>query len=487
MPDDFKINILTSADPSGAQKAAEELKKVGNAAAAAGEEAKKGGKKQADAAAETGKQILSLGETTEKGIGIGRMFSEVLQGNFYALGNVTAALKVTGAAIKTSLVGVVLLALTALANFLPTLIEKLQGKKDSLKEGFDAAAEAAAKLNEAKMASLQANLDAIKDRANNARTELESMQAAADKLDDAEMAAELAANKVAPGLTEEQRRTGEYDIRNKYRLRRDERRLAGMAGAEAIAQDEAQRKAEQTNLAAEEFAAARARVEAAKARRAALEEEKRSLEIESSNIGRTFIKPAFGEMTPEMRAQEARQSAIAKRLGQINREQDAMNTPDALAQEQLAIGSMGYREKRFQTAQQALLGSLSSLDALRGKNYIEKARMALEESPAMVQRYAERYGYVPDVRSESDPVYRAGIRIRSREGEVVGARPGESAETLRQTGQQIGQKTGAQIAAEMAESMRANNEAILEAFRLQQARVEAETLKIRQQLSALRR
>ena len=483
MPDDLKINIQTAADTAGAEAAAKALQGVGKAAAEAGEEAKKGGKKQAEGAAEAGKQILSLGETTEKGIGIGRMFSEVLQGNFYALGNVTAALKVTGAAIKTSVVGVVLLGLTALSQALPALIEKLGGKKDSLKEGFDAAKEAADKLNEAKLASLQANLDAIKERSANARAEIDQLQAAADKLDDVEMAAELAANKVAHGLTEEQRKTNEYDIRNKYRLARDERKLTAMASAEEVARMEAAQAGEKTTSAAEEFAAARAKVEAAKARRAALQEEKIALEIEQRQL------PAGeSEIARRQRGLSGgRDAEIRARLRQISADQEALNTPDVLALEQRDVGSMGAREKAFQTAQREQLRSLQGLETLRGKNYLERATMLLQESPALVQRYAERYGTTPDLRSESDPVYRPTTRIRSRFGEVEGVRPGETPEGLRQTAQQIGQKTGAEIAREMADSIRANNQAIIEAFRAQQARAAAELETLRQQLAAARR
>lgn len=395
MSDEVKIPISLP----GAAQASQDAAKVAAGLDKVAGSAKQGGKAaedQAKGAAEAGKQILSLGETTEKGIGIGRMFSEALNGNLYALLNVTAALKVTGAAIKTSLVGMLLLGLTALAQFLPTLIEKLSGKKDSLADGFDAAREAGEKLNAEKLSALQATLETIKDRASAVRAELDLVQAAADKLDDAKMAAAIAINNADPNLTPEDKARREIDIRGNAAATRRNRKIERMAADEKIAKEETDKLASVALIKAEELTSAFNNVESAKARRQQLAEEKRGLEIEHGNLSRTP-----GITTEERARSGRRQLEIETRQRALKIEEKSINDPYFIEKEVQARLDLKARKGDFSTAEKALSVGMTGYDALRGKNSIECSFMRDEEEANSKKQDAERWGIVPGFQ----PVY----------------------------------------------------------------------------------
>jgi hypothetical protein len=473
---EIKIPISLPGAAQASQDAAEVAAGLDQVAGAA----KKGGKAaedQAKGAEQAGKQILSLGETTEKGIGIGRMFSEALNGNLYALLNVTAALKVTGAAIKTSLVGMILLGLTALAQFLPTLIEKLSGKKDSLADGFDAAREAGEKLNQAKLEALQEQLEGIKERASAARTEMDLVQAAADKLDDAQMAADLAVNKADPNLTDDEKARREMDIRNNAATSKRNRKLAGLARAEEIDKVETDRLASVAVAKAEEYAGAFTKVMAAKARRDGLSEEKKGLGIEFNNIGGFPSLKQGEEMTAEKRAQAKRASQIADRLTAISREENSLNDPNVIEQEARDRRNALARRGDFETAQKALKGGMSSYDALRRKNDIERGFMGAEANEIARKNDAERYGITGPVNPIYSPVAPGRPEMR-----IVDPRHGGSPDTRGAT--EEGAKTGKEVADNMLAFVRANNDAIIQAQKASKAQYDAELARIRSQMAA---
>lgn len=452
MNQDFQVKIGTTADTTGAKAAAAALQDVGNAA-------KQGAAATTDqgrASQEAGKNILSLGETTEKGIGIGRMFSEVLQGNFYALGNVTAALKVTGAAMKTSVVGIALLALTALAQFLPTLIDKLKGPKDSLEDGFDAARKAAEKLNEAKIEALKTNLDVIAASASNARSEMDALQAAADKLDDADMAAQLAENKVAPGLTEDQRAANEREIRGRFAQRKQERKLGAMKEAEQIAQAEVEALASASTSKGGELAAARAKVEEAANRRTSLQERIRAIEIEQSNLGPTVVSKD-GSMSEEAITRAKRATQLTKEKAALDREFTSLKDPNVVEAEERDRRNLAARERDFVTSQRALLSGLNAFDLVRRKNEIQRKtdeELNRPGGPVSRRAYAENYGAVMDTRTEPDPVFKPETVIR----DARSIREGGNIDTKAVT--EINPPAGAKTAAQMAEEVQQRNAAL---------------------------
>lgn len=163
----------------GAGKAAQDAKGVAAGLDQVGNAAQKGSKatgEQAKQAQESTKRLNELGEASEKGAAVGRLLGEVTRGNVFALAQLGSVLKATGAAVKTSVFGIVLIGATALLNFLPGLIARLKGTKDEVDEtakSADALAAAFEKAGKARGSALTAELENIKEQAKGAADELE--------------------------------------------------------------------------------------------------------------------------------------------------------------------------------------------------------------------------------------------------------------------------------------------------------------------------
>jgi hypothetical protein len=165
MADDFKIKIVTEGDSRGADRVADSLGKVTRAA---GDNAK--------AAAQTSRGMNDLGEASEKGAAVGRVFGQVMAGNVGALAQLGAALKATGAALKTNIVGVALIGATALVSFLQQVRGGTKDMGDAAGDAapkVDAFADALKKAGDAKNEALAKALADIKDQAKGAADELE--------------------------------------------------------------------------------------------------------------------------------------------------------------------------------------------------------------------------------------------------------------------------------------------------------------------------
>ena len=210
---------------SDAAKVADGVNKINKATVDQGKAAKEAGK----GTAEMGKELLTLGEVTEKGIGIGRMFGEVMRGNFLALGNVTAALKVTGAAMKTNVIGMLLLGATAIANALPAIIEKIRGMGAASKESgeeathsFGAAKTGLEQLNQAKLTALKDEIDSVADRAKALEAMVARIEASQKRLRTSRLNLTLAEIDADPTLSPEEKKRRQFDAREQAQQEEDQ-------------------------------------------------------------------------------------------------------------------------------------------------------------------------------------------------------------------------------------------------------------------------
>lgn len=318
MANEVKIPISVP----GAATAAADVKKVADAVggvAAASKTATKANADQAKSAEEAGKKLLSMGEVTEKGIGVGRMFAEVANGNVLALLNVTSALKVTGAAMKANAIGGALLAVTALANFLQNLkgtsaaAQDTAAKVDDLGAAFD-------KISKAKAEANVTALTQIRDQAKDASNELLRIIALQGQISGAKNAAELAAIAADPNLTASEKalRTGAIEARTVAETRaREDSKLGGeYAGAQSTR--------DQTAAAAAKASAEAERVRASIAdTQSQRQDAARQLRIAQGEFDK---QSAFAVQTPE---DAAAYLAAQRKVTAAQQQVDSLTTPEA--------------------------------------------------------------------------------------------------------------------------------------------------------------
>lgn len=336
---DFQIKIGTTADTSGAKATEHALQGVGKAARDVTRETKAQGSAAGDAA----KNVSSLGETTEKGIGIGRIFAEVARGNFLALLNLSAALKGLGAAMKTNVVGILLLAVTALGNFLLAL----RGTKKEAEEAepsFDGLAASVAKLNQVKLEGLRAELAALAEQGRAAAEFFDKIQGATAKIDKAREALEIAQIEANQELTPEQKKAAVYEVRQRF---------AGQSRAREAEADQAR--------------IYRAQQEA---------EEKARIALEADNVRRGVA----GRLDTTI----SRRADLNRAMGELNKQFGQALTASAGDQGKALAASEAYRavagpiaERQAQAFGPAADARLKALqDELRGAE--ERARLAQE-------------------------------------------------------------------------------------------------------------
>lgn len=168
MADEVKIPVSLP----GAAQASADAKRVADGL----DKINKATKEQAAASKETAKGLNELGEASEKGAAVGRVLGEVMRGNIFAIAQLGSVLKATGAAVKTSVFGILLIGATALFNFLPGLITKLRGTKeeiDSTAKGADHLATAFENIAKARSNALSKELEGIAQQAKGAADELQ--------------------------------------------------------------------------------------------------------------------------------------------------------------------------------------------------------------------------------------------------------------------------------------------------------------------------
>jgi hypothetical protein len=473
--DEVKIPISlpgAAGAATDAGKVADGLKKIDGAARQAG----KGAEQQAAGAKTAGKEIASLGEVSEKGIGIGRMLGEVMRGNYGALLNITAALKATGAAFKTNFLGIAVLALTAVAAALPPLIEKLRGTKKATDDLGGSAGEAARHFGS--MAGSEAQFDRLQKKLAEVRKEIDSVSSglrelrnAADAVEDAEMAVELAkldraeAEELAsPYLSEDQRqnvkdnfemqrsglRQGAAERRATSRLTRT---IADIAGNQ---QAQAQNVDERAQLATEEVTARR-QVQARVA-------EANRLRRFIDSTGSTQALPGVPETAEDTARRGLAEKAKAELEGVLKSVAEAEKLLEKIQQQRAtadergkALGREGgvlFRRAEGDSLNVEAVRQRGIADAQAASNARQAANRAAIEASNPGSTAQPMFGPVP------------GRPAPGREGIAISGRDEpRDREALAKIMSQEGQKTGAELAAEMAEAVRRNNAELVRKFR----------------------
>jgi hypothetical protein len=293
---DLEYKITTKGDPSGALAVDKAVKQVDKTVTEAG--------KGAEAAAS---QVNSLGENFEKGAAAGRVLGEVSRGNILALGQLSAAIKVFAALIKTNLVGVLITLGAVAANvFLPMIKgwNDTKKKAEEAEAAISSAREEAKKLGEQDLEGFKRELDGVKERASEAVEELERAQKMAEAIAAAQDDLDRARIDANPNLSEAQRSRarGAIDDRASVRQSRSaDERLAKEVGINTRLRDETQR--------AESAAAVRQKAAAEAAERAA-----RALaDIEGTIAGRRkALQEELGRLNRERSGREDRVDADAE-------------------------------------------------------------------------------------------------------------------------------------------------------------------------------
>lgn len=411
MPDDYKIKIETVGNPAGAQAVEKGLKAVGTAADDVAKGAKRAGEeteKQGRSSKEAARSLNQLGEATEKGAAVGRVFGEVARGNILALGQLGPALKAIAATSIAGTWGVLLIALTAVWQFLPGLMDRLRGTKQSAEDsakGVEALTAALAKAGTAQLEGLKTELAAVHREAKLAGDALQRIYDLQERGAAATKAADLAEieNKdLTPAEKEAARQEIEDKAIKEARARADKK----LADEYAIAEQQASQTRALENTASEKAQTAEQNAAKMEQQRAAAAEARRAKEIELENTQRPALR--------RIKAEELEAAKEAER---------AIDTPETRgyiqAQKERAANFRKVQEDYAQQAQAAE----DKRDALRqGINDPAQARIRTEEDRGRRASQISRlrplvdreYGSVEDYGIDPSPAARK--RLRELEG-----------------------------------------------------------------------
>jgi len=374
------------------------------------------------------KGLNELGEATEKGAAVGRIFGEVARGNILALGQLAPVLKATGAAMKTNLVGIALIGATALVTWLQQLRGSTKDAGDAAAEAapkMDAFAEALKKASDAKATALSEAMAEVKEQAKGAADELERVLRLQEQI----------AKAKGEDTPEAQRQREDMRLGAAYSAALEKRdRLAGIA-----------------NTAAGDVTA----IEQTLAGYQSQREQRRAMEVELRNLQR---QP--GGTSPEAMARGDRMQELVRMLA----------------------GSAGLNTPEQRAAEAALTKRLDP-----ARSAAASASKAAAEADAEFQRIARGVvGLRPDGSAIPDPSVSiargiedrrrrvaAGIpepaQVSGSSSEVVDGRPGTI--SVRGTN---GEEIGNRIASAVEERVRAGEEAIARAVERQMAEVRSQ-------------
>lgn len=417
---DLQVKITTTADTAGAKATAEALQGVSKTTAAASQtarEATRVAKDQAAGAGDAARSISTLGETTEKGIGIGRIFAEVARGNFLALLNLSAALKGLGAAMKTNVVGILLLAVTALGNFLLAL-RGTKKEVDETEPSFEGLAAAVAKLNQAKLDALKAEIQGLNEQLRGAEEFFNKVQAAAAKIDKAREALEIAQIEANPALSPEQKKSAIYAVRQRFAGQARDREAA----ADQARIDRAQQAAAETARIA---AQADTNLAATVAQNRELIDAPKQIAAEIAALTQELasLQKTPGGTSAAAMARGDRMAAIGQRLGVLGARQETSRSLDVQAEIAAAKNRITGAEEASRLAREAAVKADRELFNARGDASLNQTTRAmvggLEARTARVQAGLPE----PVSRISSTSEIIGGLTsVRGFNGEAVGNR-----------------------------------------------------------------
>ncbi len=419
MADDYKIKIVTEGDPRGAERVADSIQKVSRSA-----------NDNAKATKEASRGLNELGESSEKGAALGRVLGEVMRGNIGALAQLGAALKATAAGLKSNVFGILLIAATALFNFLPPLIARLRGAKDEIGEAAvkaDLLAAAFDKIAKGRGSSLAQQLDAMRDEAKGAADELQRVLSLQEMLLKAQ-------GKDTP---EEQRK-------------REDTKL----GADYLA---AVQRRDQTSALADGLNAEMATLtQNAVLRPNQATEERAAMERELASLGSVSLDPSPSGI--------ARNERISQLTSRLQRGQVSPETEKFLSEQKRLIEQLRPIVEKAEAAAKEALATVNQLG--RGVVGIRPDGSAIREPAVMAARAAEdrrarEAAGIPEPVSSIAP----GARMDTP-GTISYARP-DMSEAIARAIVPAGERNGAEIAQMMAAAVEKMYAAEREKFREQ--------------------
>jgi len=141
--------------------------------------------------------LNKLGEATERGAAAGRVLGEIARGNIGYVAQLGSSLKALGAIIRANWIGALLVALTALWNFLPGLLERFGILKKKTKDVGDEAGAAATQVSrfvsiDTRFTRLEESLDAIRSKFEQTTAAVNALRSATDAIEDAKLGLALA-------------------------------------------------------------------------------------------------------------------------------------------------------------------------------------------------------------------------------------------------------------------------------------------------------
>ena len=222
---DFKVKFTTSADLAGANAAAAALERSAAAAKKTGGEFEK-----------TGNLAEQLGKKGSSAKDVYEGLTATLNGGTGSVFGLAKAWSNLSAAMAANPLGAAIAVALALAPALLGVIKGFTGTAEAAKDAgtqIDGAAVKAEKLGAVRLETLKADLKAVDDSARSTGDALKALDDVAQRLDDARQAVELARLETTPNLTDDQRKAGEFAIRQRYTARR--RGREDNAGAEGLA------------------------------------------------------------------------------------------------------------------------------------------------------------------------------------------------------------------------------------------------------------
>lgn len=234
MPEKIRIDLESHADTSGVDKMGAAVEKTAGATRRSGDAAKAAAPEMAKAADGSKQLAGALGKNVEVGSQAVTMMTSIEGASKGGAAGLASAAR-AGLAFFTMLKG-------ALAGAGPvatavTVLAALAGGAIALAKAFKEPAESVEDfkkriegLDKASLAQLDSKLAALNDRLTSNREHAESVRAALDKIDDAEMAAQLAAVKNSK-LPDDEKAKQEYLVREEFRRRRDTRERSALEGS----------------------------------------------------------------------------------------------------------------------------------------------------------------------------------------------------------------------------------------------------------------
>lgn len=228
-----------AASETAAAVALEEKAAAERAATDAANDGTKSSNKAADASKTFSDRLNQQGEQLNRSASAGRIFSEVLRGNFGALASLGSVLQGVSVSAGSLLLGLGGLAAAfagpAIIGFKNRLKEIDEFNK-SLERSFEETTKEAEELAAVDMGQLQAELSGIKTEAESAAAELANAFEQAESLAAARKEVELLRNQQDGTISEVERTQREAEINLKFTETGDERRLGFLGQLSALAQ-----------------------------------------------------------------------------------------------------------------------------------------------------------------------------------------------------------------------------------------------------------